>query len=202
MYQDINIKNPIFLSSFIFIILSLLLLYRKQNYFAKVQTWNLQVDSVPKTSIFGTQIQHLEILCQNKPILAHILRSSPEKFLPGSTLPDVLFAQLSLPMPQCTVSYLSGRYSFVLRDIFYPSTCRGRKRVKSEICCKIFKKLLQKADFLTPPSYVEGGKSQNVKNIAVLHWNFTFGSIFNCKLAFGWKLLSNKELPAMYQSNM
>ena len=43
MYQDINIKNPIFLSSFIFIILSLLLIYRKQNYFAKVQISELHI---------------------------------------------------------------------------------------------------------------------------------------------------------------
>ena len=43
MYQDINIKNPIFLSSFIFIILSLLLIYRKQNYFSKVRNFELHI---------------------------------------------------------------------------------------------------------------------------------------------------------------
>ena len=43
MYQDINIKNPIFLSSFILIILSLPLIYRKQNYFAKVRNFELHI---------------------------------------------------------------------------------------------------------------------------------------------------------------
>ena len=54
MYQDINIKKPIFLSNFIFIILSLLLIYRKQNYFAKVQIWKLQIwQSGAKNNDFG-----------------------------------------------------------------------------------------------------------------------------------------------------
>ena len=54
MYQDINIRNPIFLSSFIFIILSLLLIYRKQNYFAKVRILKLQIwhKKVPQSHFF------------------------------------------------------------------------------------------------------------------------------------------------------
>ena len=137
MYQDINIKNPIFLSSFIFIILSLLLLYWKQNYFAKVRNFELHIcqksaikalfhsifiwnsskkchngtflffseklvhfklilDCEPKTCAFGTNHTSPWIFVPKQTVFGTDLRSSPEKFLPGSTLPDVLFAQLPL----------------------------------------------------------------------------------------------------------
>ena len=155
MYQDINIKNPIFLSSFIFIILSLLLIYRKQNYFAKVQISELYIcqksaikalfhsifilnsakkchngtflffsgklvhfkpilEREPKTYVFGTSLPVNHLFVPKQADFGTFLRSYPEKFLPGSTLPDVLFAQLSLPMLQCTVSYHSGRDSIVI----------------------------------------------------------------------------------------
>ena len=54
MYQDINIKNPIFLSSFILIILSLPLIYRKQNYSAKVRILKLHIwhKKVPQSHFF------------------------------------------------------------------------------------------------------------------------------------------------------
>ena len=158
MYQDINIKNPIFLSSFIFIILSLLLIYRKQNYFAKVQIFELHIcqksatkalfhsifilnsakkchngtflffseklihfklilEREPKTYVFGTRLHSNHLFVPKQADFGTFLRSSPEKFLPAKSLhkaPDVLFAQLPLPMPQCTVSYFSGRYLIVL----------------------------------------------------------------------------------------
>ena len=150
MYQDINIKNPIFLSSFIFIILSLLLLYRKQNNFAKVQISELHIcqksaikalfhsifilnsakkchngtflffseklvhfelilDCEPKTCAFGTSLPDSHHFVPKQTDFGTDLRSSPEKFLPGCTSPDVLYAQL-----RCTVSYHSGRYSIVI----------------------------------------------------------------------------------------
>ena len=183
MYQDINIKNPIFLSSFIFIILSLLLLYRKQNYFAKVQIWNLQSWLlVPKTAVFGTDYTSPWIFVPKQADFGTFLRSYPEKFLPGSTFARRIVRTASAAhaamhsiisfrtLFNCDLrvnialhiqeveKWQSVKKSAKVSQIFckliffnYPSTCRGRKRAKSEKHCKTFTKLLQKSWFLILP---------------------------------------------------
>lgn len=98
MYQDINIKNPIFLSNFIFIILSLLLLYRKQNYFAKVQILELHIcqKSAIKALFHSIFILNSAKKCHNGTFLffsgklVHfklILEREPKTYVFGTSLP-------------------------------------------------------------------------------------------------------------------
>ncbi|MBR1965226.1 MAG: hypothetical protein IKA22_01310 [Lentisphaeria bacterium] len=113
----------------------------------KLVHFKLILEREPKTYVFGTRLPFNHLFVPKQADFGTFLRSYPEKFLPGSTLPDVLFAQLPLSMPQCTVSYLSGRYSFVLRDIFTTPHVEDEKGSNRKFDAKFSQNFNKKINF-------------------------------------------------------
>ena len=174
MYQDINIKNPIFLSSFIFIILSLLLLYRKQNYFAKVWIINLYI--CQKSAIkalfhsifilnsskkchngtflfFSEKLVHFKLIldCAPKTCVFGTNHISPWIFVPKQADFGTLFAFFPWKVP--------ARQHLARRIVCTASAAQSYHSGRySIIICEIF----------FTPSHVVSEKCQNVKNIVVL----------------------------------
>ena len=174
MYQDINIKNPTFLSSFIFIILSLLLLYWKQNYFAKVRNFELHI--CQKSAIkalfhsifilnssekchngtflfFSEKLVHFKLIldCEPKTCTFGTNHTSPWIFVPKQT-------DFGTFLRSCPEKFLPGS-TFARRILCTASAAQSYHSGRYSI-------VIWERKFT--PLHVVSENCQNVKNIAVL----------------------------------